>query len=514
MTTMSTQDRYDDGDDLEATLDPIDEMLVAYLDGELSANERAKIEQRLIDHPNLRTRLQELQGGWELLDELPSVTLDDQFTHTTMEMVAAETMRELDRWSAKDLFRRFLRPMTIGLATLGCLAIGALFVRVSRHADLQRQLNDLPLAEHLDGYLTVEDLDWMRSLAENERWLETIDAAEAADVFGPMGLPPTNSALQRAEGMQRVEVIEQMPPIEKEHLLTDWRRFERLPEDRRETVRRVAAEIETDPNRDQLLRTIDAFAHWREALPSDLRDAIATGSGEERAAALRAGIEYTQREWLRDSGRQLSDEDADAIYEVMHSIASGWPDRLEFLREKGGSDRFLDRAEFLVSNYASEGFDDFEAALLDFVYVRLPPIRGMASNRSEDEMSTPEVIGRLSEDDFFLLKALLTNQTREILDTLAPTAEMQQETLMRWVRESVERKTGGIGSDQQTRQEKLKALSADDRQRVELSEPDELFQRLEYFHRRDQHDGRFWRPSRGRSGDRFRGPERTPNPSD
>lgn len=494
MTTISSEERFGDGDDLEATLDPVDEMLVAYLDGELPASERSKLEQRLVEQPSLRTRLQELQDGWELLDDLPSVAIDDQFTQTTMEMVAAETIRELDRWSPRDLIRRLFRPIAIGLMTLVCLAIGALFVRVSRHADLQRQLNDLRLAEHLEGYLNVEDLEWMRSLAQNERWIETINAAEAADVFGPMGLPPTDSALLRAEGMQRTTVIQQMPPVEKEHLLTSWRRFERLPEERRKAVRRVAAEIDSDPNRDALLRTIDAFAHWREALPSDLQDAIATGTGEERSAALRAGIEYTQREWLRGSGRQLSDEDADAIYQVMHSIASGWPDQLKSLRKERGSNRFLDRAEALAESYPSEGFDDYEAALLNLVYVRLPRIRGMAGDRSEGEMSSAEVIGRLSEDDFFLLKALLTNETREILEILAPTDELRQETLMRWVRESVERKTGGGGTDPRTRQEKLQELSADDRQRVELSKPDELFQRLEYFYRRDQRDRPFWRP--------------------
>lgn len=501
MSTLS-EERYDDGDDLEAAVDPIDEMLVAYLDGELSAGERAEIEKHLVDDHNLRARLQELQGGWELLDDLPSIAVNEQFTQTTMEMIAAETIRELDGWSARDLVRRYLRPAAVILATFVCLAIGAMFVHISRRSDLQRQLNDLPLAEHLDGYLNVEDLDWMRGLAANQRWLETIDAAEAADVFGPMGLPPTESPLQQTEGMQRAKILEQMPEVERELLLSDWQRFEGLPEERQEAVRRVAAAIDEDPNRDRLLRTIDAFAHWRDALPPDLRDAISTGTAEERQAALQAGIAYTQREWLRDSGRQLSDADADAIYEGLLTIVNDWPERLEALREARGSDRFLEHVDYLEKNYASEGFDDFEAALLNLVYVRLHRFIRVGGDRGEHQMSSPEVVGRLSDDDFFLLRALLSRETREILDTLAPTIELRQETLMRWVRESVERKTGGAGGNEPTRQEKLDALSPDDRQRVELAEPNELFRQLEQFYHRDQRSRPFWRPPAGRAGDR------------
>ena len=45
--------------------EPDDEQLVAYLDGELTGNQREQLEQRLLDDDTLRMRLQQLQSGWD-----------------------------------------------------------------------------------------------------------------------------------------------------------------------------------------------------------------------------------------------------------------------------------------------------------------------------------------------------------------------------------------------------------------------------------------------------------------
>ena len=55
----------------ERPVDPDDELLVAYLDGELDSEMRSDLEQRLMDDASLRSRLQTLQRGWDWLDELP-----------------------------------------------------------------------------------------------------------------------------------------------------------------------------------------------------------------------------------------------------------------------------------------------------------------------------------------------------------------------------------------------------------------------------------------------------------
>ena len=47
-----------------------DELLVAYLDGELDEAARVNVEKRLAEEPDLRSRLTLLERAWDLLDEL------------------------------------------------------------------------------------------------------------------------------------------------------------------------------------------------------------------------------------------------------------------------------------------------------------------------------------------------------------------------------------------------------------------------------------------------------------
>jgi hypothetical protein len=327
--------------------------------------------------------------------------------------------------------------------------------------------------------------------------LETISAAEAADVFGPTGLPPVASALKQAEGRARAEVIATLPAVTRERLQVDWQRWQQLEPKRRQTVHTIAQEVASDPRSVDLLRTIDAYARWRETLPPDLQDGLASEQPQRRQDALEAGIEFSQQQWRRESGRQLSEEDAEAIYAVMRTIAQGWIEQLDAWRDVPGSERFLARVKELSHSYAEEGFEDFEAALLDLIFVRMPRIRGVIGDRNLPRL---DELGRLSADDIYLLEAVLSDSTRETLLALAPTFELQEETLMRWVRESVERKTGRPGDQKElTRLEKLQSLDREDRLQVELAPPDELFWKLERAYQREQWGGWRW-PPRGRPG--------------
>ena len=86
---------------------PDTDELVAYLDGELSADECRRVERRLASDADYRRRLSELEQAWLVLEELPQRTVDDNFARTTIEMVAVEAERDVVRG------RRRKRP-TIG----------------------------------------------------------------------------------------------------------------------------------------------------------------------------------------------------------------------------------------------------------------------------------------------------------------------------------------------------------------------------------------------------------------
>ena len=68
----------------------IDESLVAYLDGELSGEQRQRIEQRLAKDADFRRQLNDLQQSWDLLDTLSRAETDQELTQSTIAIVAPD----------------------------------------------------------------------------------------------------------------------------------------------------------------------------------------------------------------------------------------------------------------------------------------------------------------------------------------------------------------------------------------------------------------------------------------
>ena len=83
---MKRNEAYPSAEELddEAPLDPIDEQLVAYLDGELESQERDELEKRLGSDGQLRLRLRTLQRGWEMLENLPQVAPSPNLLETQL----------------------------------------------------------------------------------------------------------------------------------------------------------------------------------------------------------------------------------------------------------------------------------------------------------------------------------------------------------------------------------------------------------------------------------------------
>ena len=74
---------------------PDTDELVAYLDGELSADECRRVERRLASDADYRRRLTELEQAWSALEALPPTMVDDDFARTTIEMVAVAAERDV-----------------------------------------------------------------------------------------------------------------------------------------------------------------------------------------------------------------------------------------------------------------------------------------------------------------------------------------------------------------------------------------------------------------------------------
>lgn len=141
-----------------------DELLVAYLDGELDAASAQQIDKRLANESELRQRLQQHQRAWDMLDELPRSAVSDQFTQTTVEMVAISVADSVDETTKTEAVRsKFI--WLLGAAVSLAAAIGGYSMVASVLAEPNRQLvEDLHIIENLDAYRATEDIDFLRAL--------------------------------------------------------------------------------------------------------------------------------------------------------------------------------------------------------------------------------------------------------------------------------------------------------------------------------------------------------------
>ena len=107
---------------------PLREELVAYLDGELDVEQSRQVVQRAAAEPRARRILAGFERTWDLLDELESPATSEDFTCTTLEMVALAAENDIAKAKA-DAPRRRRRALLWTLAGLaGAAALGFLLV--------------------------------------------------------------------------------------------------------------------------------------------------------------------------------------------------------------------------------------------------------------------------------------------------------------------------------------------------------------------------------------------------
>ena len=136
------------------------EQLNAYLDGELDASQIADLELRLSDDEALRAEYDQLAALDGALGRLPSSTVGPAFAESTIEIVAV-TERD-----ARKGVRGASFAAGLAIAVL-VAAAGVGYLVASQGDDYDEQLaRDLPLIERLEGYEQLEDVEFLRSLAE------------------------------------------------------------------------------------------------------------------------------------------------------------------------------------------------------------------------------------------------------------------------------------------------------------------------------------------------------------
>ena len=136
----------------QPNLSPMDEQLVAYLDGELEPEAAKQVEELLASDGTARNRLSQLAASWDLLDQLPRATVDDMFTRTTVQMVAVAAEEELAQVNAAHPAVRRRRWLEGALATVVAAVIGFVIVSVGLPSENKALFRDLSVVHDLELY--------------------------------------------------------------------------------------------------------------------------------------------------------------------------------------------------------------------------------------------------------------------------------------------------------------------------------------------------------------------------
>lgn len=157
--------------------DAVQEELVAYLDGELDAAARARVEERLTEDEDYRQKLMRLERAWNVLDALPRTEADAKLTHSTIEMVtvaAREELHDADRAAAR---RKWIGWMTGVLALVIAAFLGYRAVNRVASRPNEQLVQDLPVIENVELYRHVDSVDFLRQLEQEGLFAQEVNDA-------------------------------------------------------------------------------------------------------------------------------------------------------------------------------------------------------------------------------------------------------------------------------------------------------------------------------------------------
>ncbi len=153
------------------------EELVAYLDGELGSEQSRQIEQRAAIEPDARRMMHELDRTWHMLDVLDSPPTSEDFTRTTLEMVAVAAADDVQKAKAEAPRRRLRTAVWTALGLSGAAAAGFLLAARLVPDPNKDLLQDLPIIENFDQYREVDNIEFLRALNKEKLFAEDTDDA-------------------------------------------------------------------------------------------------------------------------------------------------------------------------------------------------------------------------------------------------------------------------------------------------------------------------------------------------
>ena len=256
------------------------EELVAYLDGELDAEQSRRIEERAAVEPGARRMLEELDRTWHMLDELDSPATSEDFTCTTLEMVALAAAEDAQKAKAERPRRR-LRARSLGRRRAGRRGGGRL---PDRHQPDPRPERPIAAGSADPGELRSVPRDRQHRFSPcleqrktvhggRRRWTLEIRAKQsvrlAEEISGFLAIAAALAAsLGAVETLsQRRRQVEEMTAEQREELFRNEQQFRALSPQDQQRIRDLHEQIESAPDREKLRATMNRYCKWFETQP-------------------------------------------------------------------------------------------------------------------------------------------------------------------------------------------------------------------------------------------------------
>lgn len=272
------------------------ETLLAYLDGELDAAARRRLEDRLVVEKPLRDELTLLQRCGDALAELEPAPADADFLRSTMTIVALRAVEEAQQTVALAPVRNRRRWAAYGAAVLVVAAAGFAVVRALSGDPARRLAADLPVLERLDEWRLVGSISRLAAIHEAEIFADESDSTPMAEESGPVTVVSFD--------------LLHLSRDQEDELLRRRQRLELLTADERASLLALAMQAAEAPQAGAMLSTLERYFDWAaaELSPAELDELRKTPALETPARIRELMAEHAERRRT-----MLSPEDQRAV---------------------------------------------------------------------------------------------------------------------------------------------------------------------------------------------------------
>jgi anti-sigma factor RsiW len=147
--------------------------LVVYLDGYLDAEQRRRVEQRLLEDEEARADLAALQNSWDALDCLPATPCSADFTESTMKLVVQNELAAAK--SVNKLARKTLVWLAMAAAAVVSMGTGFWVTQSWQTAEERQFLEDLPLIRDWEKYQLIGDFEFLLDLEKEGLFAQEVN---------------------------------------------------------------------------------------------------------------------------------------------------------------------------------------------------------------------------------------------------------------------------------------------------------------------------------------------------